>query len=94
MKSSDFLPELPNPDQLRPFPTHHNITFVSEHDTGNIVSIAIHYRGIFIAVCYEKCLSLYDTRTTRCTKTIFAEERFYGTKYHGEVLAVLTENGI
>jgi ribosome biogenesis protein ERB1 len=27
MKSSDFLPEIPKPEELKPFPTHLNVEF-------------------------------------------------------------------
>jgi ribosome biogenesis protein ERB1 len=30
MKSSDFLPEMPNPEELKPFPTHLNLDYT--HD--------------------------------------------------------------
>ena len=30
MKSTDFLPDLPNPEELKPYPTHLNLTYT--HD--------------------------------------------------------------
>lgn len=55
MKSSDFLPELPNPEDLRPYPTHLTMTYTHDQlkEGGAIIGIAINDNGTILAVCYQ-----------------------------------------
>lgn len=77
MKSGDFLPELPNPEDLRPYPTHMTLTYSHDQlkEAGPIVAIALNDNGSILAVCYQKCLALFDVRTTRCIKIKWADAK-------------------
>jgi ribosome biogenesis protein ERB1 len=86
MKSSDFLVNLPDPQELRPFPTHVNQSYTHElqEKCGNTIGIAISGDGELLAICYSKALAIFDIRSTRCIHTIWSNkgEVFHGVQFN------------
>ena len=82
MKSSDFLVNLPDTAELKPFPTHANQSYI--HDQidrcGSPIGIALTIDGDILAVCYSRALAIFDVRSTRCIRTMWSKEgeSFYG----------------
>ncbi|KAM3140913.1 hypothetical protein pb186bvf_006924 [Paramecium bursaria] len=75
MKSSDFVPQIPKPDELKPFPTHLN-TEIGQVDTqiaGGVVGMSISKETQILVVCFVKAAAFFDLRTTKCLQTLWLE---------------------
>jgi WD40 repeat protein len=69
---STLLPKLPDPSELRPFPSTLGIDFRGGHDLfgARVRSISVDPTGMWLASCGDdKTVRLWDTMTGKCVRT-------------------------
>lgn len=59
-----LLPELPNPEDLKPYPTMRSTEFLGHESS--IIAIDIHMTGQWLSSCTETEVRVWDTVTGRC----------------------------
>ncbi|CAD8088418.1 unnamed protein product [Paramecium primaurelia] len=98
MKSTDFLPEIPKPEELKPFPTKLNFEFgqIDTTKSGQVKQISISQDGQLLGVCYEFAIAFFDTKTTKClyTKWQSDDKQFLGLDFsQSGLICILQSNG-
>lgn len=70
MHPDDLLPTLPDPRDLRPFPSSKSISFVGHTEGISITSISVDPSGQWLLTASaEGCLKLWDVQTGHCRAT-------------------------
>lgn len=93
MKASDFLPEIPKPEELKPFPTYLNTEFgqVDIERAGGVVGLAMSPDGCVLVVCHVRAAAFFDSKTTKCIYTIWLDDsvEFFGVDVSNSGIAGL-----
>lgn len=70
--ADELLPKLPKPEDLRPFPTWHSMSYVGHG--GSVNSISIDPTGTFlVSASIDRSIKIWNIKTTRCLLTIELE---------------------